>query len=288
MYLIAESGSTKCDWMLVDKEGNYIDLYKSMGYNPFFHSTEFIFNDLSKHKDLIHIADKVERVYFYGAGCESNELNLNVANALKRTFQNATVLVDHDLKAAAYSTFDTEPCITCIIGTGSNSCYFDGENIYEAVPALAYILGDEGSGSYLGKKLLAAYLYHKLPKHIEQALEAEFKISKAEIFSNVYEKPHANVYLASFTRFISKFKEDALIKSFIIQGMREFIQNHVCCFDNYKNIPVCFVGSIAFHFQDELKQVADEYEVHIKKIIKEPIKNLVDYHVKYIFKYQIV
>lgn len=288
MYLIAESGSTKCDWMLVDVQGNYIDLYKTMGYNPFFHNSEFIVENISSHKDLMHIAPKVERVYFYGAGCETPELNEVVAVALKQVFNSANVFVDHDLKAAAYSTYEGEPCITCIIGTGSNSCYFDGEVIHEVVPALAYILGDEGSGSYFGKKLLAAYLYHKLPKHIEQALEAEYSISKASIFESVYEKPNANVYLASFTRFIGKFKEDPLIRSFILQGMREFIENHVCCYENYKSTPVYFVGSIAFHFQDELKEVAKDYDFDIRKIIKEPIKNLVDYHVKYRFQYQIV
>lgn len=288
MYLIAESGSTKCDWMLVDKNGNYVDLYKTMGYNPFFHNSDFIYNDLLSHKDLLHIAPKVERVYFYGAGCETASLNEVVAIALKRNFNNATVFVDHDLKAAAYSTYEGEPCITCIIGTGSNSCYFDGESVQEVVPALAYILGDEGSGSYLGKKLLAAYLYHKLPKHIEEALENDYSLSKTNIFESVYEKPNANVYLASFTRFVGKFKDDPLIKSFIMQGMREFIENHVCCYENYKNTPVYFVGSIAFHFQEELMEVAKDYEVEIRKIIKEPIKNLVDYHVKYRFQYQIV
>ena len=166
MYLIAESGSTKSDWMLVDKHGNYMDIYKTMGYNPFFHSSKFVYDDLKAHKDLMHIAPKIERVYFYGAGCETPELNVNIKDALVKLFINAAVVVDHDLKAAAYSTYQGEPCITCIIGTGSNSCHFDGEEVTQDVPALAYILGDEASGSYLGKKLIAAYLYKKLPKEI--------------------------------------------------------------------------------------------------------------------------
>ncbi len=288
MYLIAESGSTKCDWMFVDKSGNYIDLYKTMGYNPFFHSSEFIANDISQHKDILHIAPKVERVYFYGAGCESISLNGIVKNALSEIFRNASIVVDHDMKAAAYATYDNEPCISCIIGTGSNSCYFDGEEIYEAVPALAYILGDEGSGSYLGKKLLVAYLYNKLPKHIHYDLEKEFGLSKSEIFERVYDKPHANVYLASFTRFIGQHKDDPFVHAFIVQGMKEFIENHICCYENYQHTPIHFVGSIAFHFQDELREAAKEFGINIKKIIKEPIKNLVDYHVKYKFQFQIV
>jgi glucosamine kinase len=287
MYLIAESGSTKCDWMLVDKQGNYMDLYKTMGFNPFFHSSEFVAEDLRTHKDLMHIAPKVERVYFYGAGCESLPLNTIIKDGLSQVFLNAAVMVDHDMKAAAYATFDGEPCITCIIGTGSNSCYFDGEEIYEAVPALAYILGDEASGSYLGKKLLSAYLYKKLPSEIHYDLEREFGLTKEMIFKRVYEQPHANVYLAGFTRFIGQHKEHPFLKAIIMQGMREFIENHVTCYENYKEVPIHFVGSIAFHFQDELKEVAKEFHISIKKIIKEPIKNLLDYHVKYKFQFEI-
>lgn len=284
MYLIAESGSTKCDWILVDHTGTYVDLYKTMGYNPFFHSTDFIKNDLSTHKDLIHIAEKVERLYFYGAGCENSDLNKVVKMALEKIFVNATVFVEHDMKAAAYSTFDGEPCITCIIGTGSNSCYFDGTNIVEEVPALAYILGDEASGSYLGKKLIAAYLYKKLPKEIEYDFDKEFGLTKEMIFDRVYNKPHANVYLASFTRFVGRYKDHELIKSFVLQGLREFFEYHVLCYSNYKSLPIHFVGSVAFHFQDELRTVAKEFDLELGRIIKEPIMNLLEYHKKYQFQ----
>jgi glucosamine kinase len=288
MYLIAESGSTKCDWMLVDQLGNYVDLYKTMGYNPFFHSSEFIKDDLGSHKDLIHIADKVERLYFYGAGCENLNLNLIIKVALQSIFKNAKVFVEHDMKAAAYSTFDGEPCITCIIGTGSNSCYFDGSVIHEEVPALAYILGDEASGSYLGKKLIAAYLYKKLPKEIAYDFDKEFGLTKEDIFDRVYNKPHANVYLASFTRFVGRHKEHPFINDFVMQGLRDFFEYHVKCYEKYQSMPVHFVGSVAFHFQDELKLVAKEFNVTLGRIVKEPIMNLLEYHIKYQFQQVIV
>ncbi len=287
MYLIAESGSTKCDWILVDQQGNYVDLYKTMGYNPFFHSTDFIVNDLASHKDLMHIADKVERLYFYGAGCENLSLNNVVKLALEKTFTGSKVFVEHDMKAAAYSTYDGAPCITCIIGTGSNSCYFDGQTIYEEVPALAYILGDEASGSYLGKKLIAAYLYKKLPKEIEYDFDKEFGLSKEDIFDRVYNKPHANVYLASFTRFVGRHKEHPFINAFIMQGMREFFEYHVKCYEQYQKLPVHFVGSVAFHFQEEMLVVAKEYGVNIGRIVKEPIMNLLEYHKKVQFQQEI-
>lgn len=288
MYLIAESGSTKCDWILVDQSGNYVDLYKTMGYNPFFHSTDFIVSDIKSHKDLTHIADKVERVYFYGAGCENINLNTIVKTALQKVFLSAKVFVEHDMKAAAYSTFDGEPCITCIIGTGSNSCMFDGHTIYEEVPALAYILGDEASGSYLGKKLIAAYLYKKLPKEVAYDFDKEFGLSKEDIFDRVYNKPHANVYLASFTRFVGRHKEYPFVNAFIMQGLREFFEYHVTCFENYQHMPVHFVGSVAFHFQEELKIVAKEFNVNLGRIVKEPIMNLLEYHIKYQFQQEIV
>lgn len=288
MYLIAESGSTKCDWMLVDQSGSYVDLYKTMGYNPFFHSTDFIVEDLASHKDLMHISDKVERLYFYGAGCENKNLNSIVKKALETTFPKAKVFVEHDMKAAAYSTFDGEPCITCIIGTGSNSCYFDGTTIYEEVPALAYILGDEASGSYLGKKLIAAYLYKKLPKEIAYDFEKEFGLTKEEIFDRVYNKPHANVYLASFTRFVGQHKHHPFINAFVMEGLREFFEYHVKCYDHYETTPVHFVGSVAFHFQEELLLVAKECNVKIGRIVKEPIMNLLEYHIKYQFQQEIV
>ncbi len=287
MYLIAESGSTKCDWLLVDQSGNYMDLYKTMGYNPFFHSTDFIYENVTSHKDLGHIAGKVERVYFYGAGCENKDLNNIVKKALEKAFTNAKVFVDHDLKAAAYSTFDGETNITCIIGTGSNSCMFDGTTITEVVPALAYILGDEASGSYLGKKLIAAYLYKKLPKEIAYDFDKEFGLTKEMIFDRVYNKPNANVYLASFTRFVGRHKADPFINNFIMQGMREFFEYHVCCFSNYQEITVNFIGSVAFHFQEELMIVAKENNVKIGKIIKEPIMNLLEYHIKYQFQQEL-
>ncbi len=288
MYLIAESGSTKCDWILVDQSGNYVDLYKTMGYNPFFHSTDFIVSDIMSHKDLTHIANKVERVYFYGAGCENLQLNAIVKTALQKVFATAKVFVEHDMKAAAYSTFDGETCITCIIGTGSNSCMFDGQTIYEEVPALAYILGDEASGSYLGKKLIAAYLYKKLPKEISYDFDKEFGLSKEDIFDRVYNKPHANVYLAGFTRFVGRHKDHPFVNAFIMQGLREFFEYHVTCFENYQHMPVHFVGSVAFHFQEELKVVAKEFNVKLGRIVKEPIMNLLEYHIKYQFQQEIV
>jgi len=278
MIIIADSGSTKSDWILVDKKGNPIGNFQTIGFNPFFHNEDFVEEKTNQNKELINYANEVESVFFYGAGCSSPHLNLRIKGGLERVFKNAEVFVDHDLLGAAYSCYNGEPNITCIIGTGSNSCLFDGEQIHEKVPALAYILGDEGSGSYFGKKFLAAFLYHKLPKEIHKDFVSEFNLTKDIIFDNVYNKPNANVYLASFTRFISARKEHPYFQEMLIEGMKVFLETHVCCYEEYKTVPVNFVGSVAFHFSDELKIAAKQLDINIRSVVKKPINGLVEYH----------
>ncbi len=283
MKFVVESGSTKANWALVNAEGSIIDTFDTMGFNPFFHSSDFIGKQIQKNAPLSATAAIVDEVYFYGAGCSSDHYKQVVAHGLMQVFTNASIHVDHDLVAAAYSTYTGEPCISCIIGTGSNSCFFDGHSLHEEVPALAYILGDEASGSYFGKKLLTDYLYKKLPQPIADDFEDSYLLSKAIVFENVYQKPHANVYLASFTPFVGKHKTHPYFAQMIYGGMKLFLQNHVCCFENYKTVPTHFVGSVAYHFSDVLEQVAAELEVKVGLIICQPIEQLVAYHVKYLF-----
>ena len=216
MILIAESGSTKTDWVLID-ESNEKQYFKTIGFNPFFHSTDLIVSTVQKNKELIAYSDQISKVFFYGAGCSSSDMNQIVLKAMNRLFPNADSNVDHDLLACALATYEDEPSISCILGTGSNSCFFDGENVREEVPAIAYVLGDEGSGAYYGKKLLRDYLYNKLPTDIKYGLENELKITKAAIFERVYMRPHANVYLASFieadkTQSSIDFNKQTLVK----------------------------------------------------------------------------
>jgi N-acetylglucosamine kinase-like BadF-type ATPase len=278
MILIIESGSTKSDWVLVEN-GEIANSYKTMGFNPFFHNETIIFNSIRQNSDLRKIAKTVSQVFFYGAGCSSVELNSIVQKAFSRFFINATINVDHDLLACALATYQGEPSISCILGTGSNSCLFDGENLLEAVPALGYILGDEGSGSYYGKKLLADYLYNKLPIKIKTDFESTFKFEKSNIFDNVYMKPHANVFLASFMRFIAKYKEHDYVDSMLKNGMKHFLENHVCCFENHKELKVHFIGSMSYIFQEQLKFAANELNISLGSIIKNPIDSLVSYHI---------
>ncbi len=282
MYLIADSGSTKCDWMLVDESGKELESFSTMGFNPFFHDEKIIANAILGNPGLTAIATKVELVFLYSAGCSSRALKAVVEAALQSVFKKANIYVDHDLVGAAFATYDDRPGITCILGTGSNSCFFDGDNLSEEVPALGYILGDEGSGSYYGKKLLTEFLYQRLPPSLHEMLEKEYQLNKSVIFENVYMKPHANVYLASFMKVFSSNRDNPWVVETVSAGMRHFMENHVQCFPNYRKVPVHFIGSIAFFFEDILRNSASCMGITVGNIIQKPIHGLVSYHMKYL------
>lgn len=283
MIFIVESGSTKSDWVLLDDKNNQT-FYSTMGFNPYFHSSEFIQEELRKNADIIGVSNEITRIYFYGAGCSSAELNKVVFDGLKKIFPLAEILVDHDLLACAYATYSGSPAISCIIGTGSNSCYFDGIEVSEVIPALGYILGDEGSGSYFGKKLLAAYLYHQLSPELALDLEETYGVTKSNIISRVYQEPNANVYIASFMPFISKHADQAIFQKMVEAGLKHFMEVHVCCYPNFKEVEVNFVGSIAGIFRTALQRAADSLSIRIGKVIKSPVNGLVDYHINYLIK----
>jgi N-acetylglucosamine kinase-like BadF-type ATPase len=280
MLLVADSGSTKCDWILVKSNGERLET-NTMGFNPFFHNEELIASEISKNEILMSHADKILNIYFFGAGASSKQRNTIVENGLKKVFKNTVELrVDHDLIGAAIATAEDDPGIACILGTGSNSCYYDGITVHEVVPALGYILGDEGSGAYFGKILLSKYLYKKLPIELATALENEYGVTKESIFEAVYNKPNPNVYLASFMRFARDHNDHPFFKEMIYKGISGFINIHVWCYENFREVPVHFVGSIAYYFKDTLEEVAKNYRFTIGKIVKKPVTPLADYYCK--------
>lgn len=276
MIIIAESGSTKTNWLTADKE-----LHETIGFNPLFFSSEDICNELMKQEGLLQLKDEITEVFFYGASCSSDDRKQIVFDALKKYFTKAsTIKVDHDMNAAAFSTCDGKPGIACILGTGSNSCVFDGKKVLEDGPTLGlgYILGDEGSGAYFGKKLLARFLYKELPDATSKILKDDYGLEKNKIYEAVYKKPHANVYLASFARVMSDSPDKEYMEKLAEEGFTEFFIHNVCCYENYKQYPVHFVGSIAFHFKHILKKVADTYGCELGIVDKNPVYRLLDYH----------
>jgi glucosamine kinase len=281
MLLIADSGSTKCDWMLI-KEGEEPKSFNTMGFNPFFHNEAVISNAIRQNTEMCGFAPEVSALFLYSAGCSSKELKLVVERALRSVFVNANIYVDHDLVGAAFATWDDNPAITGILGTGSNSCYFDGDIIKQANTGLGlgYILGDEGSGSYYGKMLLKKYLSNSLPEEIHQILRDEYKLSRDVIVENVYMKPHANVYLASFMKVLSDNKDMLWVQTLVNKGMQDFLESHIACYKNYQRVPSHFIGSIAHFFEKNLREVAANMGIEVGTIIKKPIFGLVNYHMK--------
>lgn len=275
MFIVVESGSTKADWMVVSDGVKMA--YNTKGFNPYFHSKEDILLELHDHLELDLIKEKVEQLFFYGAGCSSPHLNRIIEKGLAAFFTKAKIYVNHDLAASAYACYGGKPEIACILGTGSNSCYYDGITISEEVPALSYILGDEGSGCYLGKKLISDYLYKRLPDAISQDLEAQ-QITKEIIFENVYRKPDANVYIASFMKTLVHHKNLSYSQRLIESAFQDFIDIHVKCFANYREVEVNFVGSVASLLQDELHEICEKNGIKIGRIIRRPLEHLVNYH----------
>jgi len=281
MFFVVESGSTKSDWVLIENKNNQ-SFYSTMGFNPYFHSSDRIESELRSNSDIMKVADSIRGVYFYGAGCSSSELNQIVEIGLSRIFPNAEIQVEHDLLACAYSTYSGNPVISCIIGTGSNSCYFDGKNVSEEIPALGYILGDEGSGSFFGKQLISNFLYKRLPREISDDFIQTYNLGKDELIDRVYMRENANVFIASFMPFIAKHKSHEYIKKMVRDGFKRFLEIHVCCYRNYREVEVNFVGSISEIFEEQLREAAIEFGIQIGRIIRRPVDSLVNYHLKYL------
>jgi len=278
MILVADSGSTKADWKIFENNQFREGKESSKGFNPFFHDKAFIISELSKNEVLSNLSAKVEKVFFFGAGCSTAQRKEMIAEGLRAFYINAEVFVGHDLDGAVYSVFDEgEPCIVSILGTGSNSAYYNGFSVDNSIPALSYILGDEGSGTYYGKRILASYLYNRLPPKMHKELEEEYMLTKEGIFEAVYNEADTNVYLASFARFLSDHKEYHYVKRLVYQGMLEFMDIHICGYENYQHVPCHFIGSIAFHFEDILREVASRRQIQVGRIIQQPVHTLAKY-----------
>ena len=276
MIIIAESGSTKTNWLTETKE-----LHETIGFNPLFFSSEDIYNELMKHNGLRALKDSVEEIFFYGASCSSDDRKKIIRDALQKYFANAeNIKVDHDMMAAALATYDGRTCIACILGTGSNSRLFDGKKLSGDVPALGYILGDEGSGAYFGKKLLTSFLYHQLPAATTKILKEEYHLDKERILEAVYKKPHVNVYLATFAKVMTDSPDKEFMEKFAQEGFSDFFNFHVCCYPNYPKYPVHFVGSIAYHFKSSLQQVANKFGCELGTVDRNPVYRLLEWHLK--------
>jgi N-acetylglucosamine kinase-like BadF-type ATPase len=276
MILIADSGATKTDWCLGEKTTD-ARVIQTQGINPFHQSAEHIYKVLTEEL-LPQLGEEnhITHIHFYGAGC-TPEKSVIVKEQLQALFLDADIDVQSDLLGAARSLCGKEQGIACILGTGSNSCLYDGEKIMANVSPLGYILGDEGSGAVLGKRLVGDCLKHQLPEHICQAFLNETGLTPADIINKVYRQPQANRFLASLTPFLSAHREEPEIQDLLIDCFTEFFKRNVMQYA-YEGTEVHFTGSIAWYFQEEVKEAAESLGIRTGKFIKSPIHGLINYH----------
>ena len=282
MITIIDSGSTKADWIFTN--GRSTNALTTVGINPNFVNEEDAFRIINDDVVKFIPATAIQKIYFFGSGCSSVEQKKIISNALTRLFKNAEIKVEHDITGAVLATCGNDEGIACIIGTGSNSVYYDGKRIHENNYGLGFILADEGAGTYLGKKLITQYLYQLLPKKLSDAFSEKYNLSRNDVITNVYNNPTANAWLGSFAQFFEIHKEEPWIRSTIKNGFKEFVDLYVKNYSRYKEVPVHFVGSIAFLNSRLLNEVAAENNFKIGKIIQKPIEGLTDYFIKQNFK----
>ncbi len=274
--LIADSGSTKTQWCLL--QGNKKKMIITQGISPYFMNDEVLASILTKEllpkTGEIHI----DEIFYYGTGC-SNDTNVAlIKRSLKKVYKTAKVSVQHDLLGAAKALCGNEKGIACILGTGSNSCYYNGKKVVKNSPGLGFILGDEGSGTHLGKKVLQHYLYKTFDAELMDKFEAKYPHNVDDMLDNVYKKPLPNRFLSSFVPFLIENRGHYMIENIIEDSINDFFFNHIYKYRESWSLPINFVGSVAFGFKDVLKQMCNDYELKLGTVIKSPMDGLVKYH----------
>jgi glucosamine kinase len=274
--LIADSGATKTEWSLL--EGKKKKTLFTQGISPYFHDVAQI-QGILEQELLPHLKKtRPDEVHYYGTGCKAPQNVKLVKKAIKKVFPDAQVDVNHDLLAAARALCGNKKGVACILGTGSNSCYYDGRRVAKNSPGLGYILGDEGSGAYLGKKVVQYYLYNTFDADLMDHFKAKFNTNNDEILDAVYKKPLANRYLAAFAIFLAENRGHFMIENIIEDGLNDFFFNHVYKYRESWSLPVHFVGSVAWGFRDVLKEMCSSYELELGTVLKNPMEGLIKYH----------
>ncbi|MBL7884621.1 MAG: N-acetylglucosamine kinase [Bacteroidia bacterium] len=284
MILIADSGSTKTDWRLID-EKKQIHQFKTQGINPYFQTEEQIaeiikLELIDKLDFALHalITQQNLNVFFYGAGCKAIDKKEIIKNALLSYFTNAAIVVESDMLAAAYALCGNKPGIVAILGTGANTCYYDGKQIVENKTSSGFILGDEGSGAHIGKTLVQAFLNDELPNELAKRFIERFKLSKEDIIDAVYRKPLPNRFLASFSKFVYQNIKEQYMIDLVTGCFHLFFNKYICKYTHNKNVIFHCTGSVAFYYSNILKAVANEKGIVVGTIVESPISALTLYH----------
>jgi N-acetylglucosamine kinase-like BadF-type ATPase len=280
MRLIVDSGSTKADWIAIDDDGKVLFTTQTLGLNPEILESKQIIERLNDRFDIVQSKKKATHLFFYGAGCGTDRMKLDLSQAFQSYFTNAIVSVEEDTYAAVYATTPKgQKAIVSILGTGSNCSYFDGKELHQKVQSLGYIIMDDCSGNVFGKELIRKYYFNKMPKDLAVVFEKEYNVDPDYIKSKLYKEDNPNAYLATFAKFLIQHKDTEFCKKIILKGMKSFVKNYIKQYDNCKEVPVHFVGSIAFYLKDELEQTFEKYDLKLGNVLRRPIDGLIAYHI---------
>jgi glucosamine kinase len=281
MIIIADGGSTKTNWCLINEEGRKV-YFNTEGYNPFFVNSEYIVNSLKRGLPNDLPVDQVSEVNYYGAGVHNSEKAGVVEKAIREVFTQADVFVGHDLLAAARALLGTEPGFAAILGTGTNTCIYDGHDLSHHIDSAAYILGDEGSGCYIGKKLLTDYIRGYMPEEVRQAFWDTYKLTPDDVMDNVYTKPLANRFCASFSKFVYDNTVNVTYSRQIVKSaFDDFFRNLVSRYPDYRKYTFNCIGSVGYTFRNVLEETVAEYGMEMGRIVRSPIDDLVKYHLEH-------
>lgn len=274
--LIADSGATKAEWCLLDN-GKKKTIFTA-GISPYFLNTVQV-EDLLRKELLPKLKNRrVDEVHYYGTGCANPNNAKSIAKAIRRVLDGTKVQVSHDMMGAAKALCGHSPGLACILGTGSNSCFFNGKKIMQNSPGLGYVLGDEGSGAYLGKKVIQYYLYKTFDEELMGRFDLTYTTNTVEILEHVYKKPLPNRYLASFARFLAENRGHYMIENIIEDGLNDFFFTHLCKYKESWTHPIHFTGGVAWGFKDVLQDLCSTYEFELGRVLKNPMQGLTDYY----------
>ncbi|SHJ13915.1 BadF-type ATPase [Arenibacter nanhaiticus] len=279
MILIVDSGATKSDWIALDEKGNQLFFTQTLGLSPEVLTRPVIEDRLANNFELSKNREIVTHLFFYGAGCGTDRMRVFLTSIFNEFFPNAKAEVKEDTYAAIYATTKIgDQSIVCILGTGSNCSYYDGNEVHQKVASLGYIPMDDGSGNFFGRKLIRDYYFNKIPKDLSLKFEQEYNLEADVIKENLYKQPNPNTYLATFARFIVENKEHPYCKGVIHKGFQQFVNNYIMQFDLATKVPVSFVGSIAYYLREELATVIERNDLILGVIRQRPIDGLVEFH----------
>ncbi|MDR6406427.1 MULTISPECIES: BadF/BadG/BcrA/BcrD ATPase family protein [Chryseobacterium] len=282
MVAIVDSGSTKSDWVILDEFKKVFLKTETIGFNPNFINKELIVPEIEKNTSLTSVKNSIKKIYFYGSGCGIQKNCDTIVEELSKVFVDAEITVREDLLAAAYAAYQGKPAIVCIMGTGSNSCYFDGENLKIKLPSLGFLMGDEGSGSAIGKQLVRRFFMQKLPADLSREFQEIYNLTIDDALKNMYHTTRPNAYLANFNKFVIDRKDHPYLRDMVLEEMKNFFDYQVLPYEESKEAEINFIGSIAYYYEDILRSAAAELNLNVGQIVQKPIESLVNYHIKYI------